>query len=247
VFGWGGSASLGFCERTVLVTRRHPRLVNPAEDGIGITIVKEMYDGKTMKMPNWVYLADDIGVLYSVAPELAPEFEHGTHLAHVEYDLGSSKGGLINQYGFFNVSLFEPVLPVSIRNELSDSEKSKGRRSIVGTGGRFKNAKPDPTAPQFKILNPTTKTKIVHSNSTTIDLGNAGQVDAHVWVLDKEGAKPNEEIANGYVTADTAIVFTLCGQRQGNERREWIKRSCKLGHLNKRMIVQIEADARRSG
>lgn len=234
VYGWGGSNALGFAERTVIVTRRHPELLDGDSDGIAVTVVRRLYE-PSMRTPAYSYLVDEDGDVISLDPKVVgKDFDHGTHVAHIAYEL-TIKGALINQYNFFSAALFEPVMPVYL-GSYRDADSHPGRRTIIGTGGRLKASAKDEESK-------AEGTKIAYSANFTIGLGpGRGLVRANVWVLDKEGAKPSAEIASGYVSADSAITVTLNGQRQETERREWIKRNCKYPHLFRRMVIQIEAD-----
>lgn len=235
VYGWGGSNALGFAEATVLVTRRHPLVLDGEPDGVAITIVRRIYE-PSMRTPAYFFLVDANNDPLALDPAIVAPlgFEHGTHIAHVEYDLGI-RGGLINQYNFFSAALFEPVMPVYL-GSFRDVDTHPGRRTIIGTGGRLKSSTPDDDAK-------TDGTKIAYTSSATIELDAAeGRVRVNVWALEKDGAKPTAEIATGFVSADSAITVTLNGQRQETEKREWLKRECKFPHLYKRLVVQIEAD-----
>jgi len=234
VYGWGGSAALGYAERTVLLCRRHPEVLDGADDGAAVTTVKKVYK-EGMRTPAYKYLVGADGEPLALDPRILEDqgFKHGAYIAHVEYDL-MIKGPLINQYNFFNAALFEPVMPVYL-GSYRNADKTKGRRTLVGSGGRLKSSDPDGGEGG--------KTRIAYKQSATIELDpHEGQVRANIWVLDKEGANPTTDTVQGFVSADSAITVTLNGQRQETEKREWIKRNCKLPHLYKRMIIQIEAD-----
>ena len=234
IYGWGGSNALGFAEGgTVIVSRRHPELLDGAADGIAVTIVKKVYT-EEMRTPAYFFAVDaeDNVLSLDVAAADAAGLAYGTQITHIEYDLGI-KGPLLNQYKYYNVALYEPVLPYYLRSN-RDIDKTPGRRSMVGVGGALKSRSDEDSS--------TKGTKVGYQNRATIDLGDDGEIKVHVWVIDKEGVKPGANTASAFVDADSAIVVTLNGQRQDSGRAEWIKRVCKYPYLYSRMIIEIEAD-----
>jgi hypothetical protein len=234
MYGWGGSNALGFAEGgTVIVSRRHPQLLDSETDGVAVTIVKKVYT-KEMRTPAYFFAVDDQDNVLSldVAAADAVGLAYGTQITHIEYDLGI-KGPLLNQYKYYNAALYEPVLPYYLGSN-RDIDKTPGRRTMVGVGGALKSR---------GVEDDSTKgTKIVYQNRATIDLGDDGEIKVHVWVIDKEGVKPGANTASAFVDADSAIVVTLNGQRQDSGKAEWIKRVCKYPHLYSRMVIEVEAD-----
>lgn len=234
MYGWGGSNALGFADGgTVIVSRRHPDFLDEAADGVALTIVKKIHT-EAMRTPAYFYAVDGNDEVISFPVEVADELEfaHGTYIAHVEYDLGI-KGSLVNQYKYYNAALYEPVLPYYL-GSYRDVDKTGSRRTMVGVGGRLK-ARAAEDADKSDL-------KIAYNRRADIDLGEDGKIKVHVWVLDKDGARPSAETTSAFVDADGAIAVTLNGQRQDSEKREWLKRACKLPYLYTRMIVEIEAD-----
>ena len=234
MYGWGGSNALCFAEGgTVVVSRRHPDLLDGEPDGVAVTIVKKIYT-KDMRTPAYFYAVDAHNRVLSLDVATADDLglAHGTQITHIEYDL-AIKGPLVNQYKYYNTALYEPVVPYYLGSN-RDIDKTPGRRTMVGVGGRLKSRSDE---------DETNKgTKIAYSSRATIDLGEDGELKVHVWVLDKDGARPGADTTSAFVDADSAIVVTLNGQRQDSEKREWIKRVCKYPHLFARMIVEVEAD-----
>ncbi len=234
MYGWGGSNALGFAEGgTVIVSRRHPQLLDSEADGVAVTIVKKVYT-KEMRTPAYFFAVDDQNNVLSldVAAADGAGLAFGTQITHVEYDLGI-KGPLLNQYKYYNAALYEPVVPYYLGSK-RDIDKTPGRRTMVGVGGALKSRGAEADS--------TTGTKVGYQNRATIDLGDDGEIKVHVWVIDKEGVKPGANTASAFVDADSAIVVTLNGQRQDSGRAEWIKRACKYPHLYSRMIIEVEAD-----
>lgn len=234
MYGWGGSNALGFAEGgTVIVSRRHPDLLDGATDGVAVTLLKRIYT-KDMRTPAYFFSVDDQDNVLSldVAAGDAVDFSYGTQITHIEYDLGI-KGPLLNQYKYYNVALYEPVLPYYLGSDRG-IDKAPGRRTMVGVGGALKS--------RGAADDSAKGTKIGYQDRATIDLGDDGEIRVHVWVIDKEGVNPGANTASAFVDADSAIVVTLNGQRQDSGKAEWIKRVCKYPHLYSRMIIEVEAD-----
>ena len=234
MYGWGGSNALGFAEGgTVIVSRRHPDLLDGETDGVAVTIVKKVYTAE-MRTPAYFFAVDDQDDVLSldVAAADALGLVYGTQITHIEYDLGI-KGPLLNQYKYYNAALYEPVVPYYLGSN-RDIDKTPGRRTMVGVGGALKSRGADDDSAKG--------TKVGYQNRATIDLGDDGEIKVHVWVIDKEGVKPGANTASAFVDADSAIVVTLNGQRQDSGKAEWIKRVCKYPHLYSRMIIEVEAD-----
>lgn len=230
--GWGGSNTLGYSAYTIFVTRRHPDLLDGDEDGVAITVVKQVYE-EGMGQPAYQYAVMDDGEVATLDPavldELESDFEHGVRVIHVEYD-HSVAGALINQYNFFSGALFDPVAPVWLGSYRA-SEKHAGRRVISGVANRLRD------------LADGGKTDLAYASSTRIDLGEGeGHVTARLWVLDDEDAAPSDDLTGSYVAAEHGIVVTLNGQRQESQERSWLKREVGLSYLYKRTILQIVAD-----
>lgn len=234
MYGWGGSNALGFAEGgTVIVSRRHPELLDGEADGVAVTIVKKVYTAD-MRTPAYFFAVDaDNNVLsLDVAAADNVELSFGTQITHIEYDLGI-KGPLLNQYKYYNAALYEPVVPYYLGSN-RDIDKTPGRRTMVGVGGALKSRTAGDDSAQGS--------KVAYQNRATIDLGDDGEIKVHIWVIDKEGVKPSANTASAFVDADSAIVVTLNGQRQDSGKAEWIKRMCKYPHLYSRVIIEVEAD-----
>jgi hypothetical protein len=163
VYGWGGSNTLCFTEGgTVVVSRRHPELLDGEPEGVAVTIVKKIYT-KDMRTPAYFYAVDERNSVLSLDVAAADEagLAHGTQITHIEYDL-TIKGPLINQYKYYNAALYEPVVPYYLGSHRA-IDKSPGRRTMVGVGGRLKSRGEDDESSKG--------TKIAYSNRATIDLG----------------------------------------------------------------------------
>lgn len=231
-YGQGGSVTYGFCESTLIASRRSPDIPNSSSKEIGWTIVKEHYGDPVLQpLSSWRYLADTEGRILTIPAKDWPEFEGGTLIVHTSYDLQGMSGPFTtNLWQFMNAALFDPALPFLLGSERTND---KGNRVITGNRTRLDNAE-----------RAKGDIECTHSESVKVTLGaERGRIVINYWVLQRpQGSTSKNDPTEGYVRADSAISITLSGQRQDTERRSWIKEKVKLPFLMKNLIVQIEAD-----
>lgn len=239
-YGQGGSATLGFSQATVIMSRCHPDHLGTLGDAIGWTIAIEHFDEATMKVPSWVYYAPSgkPGV-FALDPQALPEFAHGTRVIHVAYD--AQRGATSYTTGawqMLNATLFDPVLPFILggNREGIDPDWKPDKvptRVITGTATRLSGE--DVGGGQIELA---------HRDSHQVDLGQEyGSVRVAYWALRRpEGSTSSSEVARSYVEPGAAVSMTLFGQRQDATPRTWIKDQVKLPFLYKNMVVQIDAD-----
>ncbi|WP_456425238.1 hypothetical protein [Rhodocaloribacter sp.] len=231
-YGQGGSVTFGFCSSTIVLSRRHPQLLNGEDDRVGWTVVEKRFDPTKKALPNYEYLVGHDNEVLSLDPALFPGFEHGTIIIHVEYDLQLKGPYTTNPWQFFNAALFDPVLPFLLAGNRK-RDKPRGDRVIYGSGPRLRN-----------IQRARGDIEIAHSDTITLDLGaKYGQAIANYWVLVRSTAsKSTSDPTGSYIQPSTAVAVTLHGQRQDAEGRYWIKNNVQLPFLFKNMIIQINAD-----
>ena len=229
-YGQGGSVTFGFCEATVIVSRRHPAFLDGHEDRLAWTVVMKRYD-PSKKLPNYEYLVDSNGQVMSLDPDLLPDLVHGTRIVHVEYDLQVSGPFTTNPYRFFNAALFEPVLPYLITGNRG-KEAKYGSRVMIGNASRLRN-----------VERARGDIEVAHTDIIKIDLGEgSGSVEARYWVLRRPAnSKSRSDPTDAYVRAKEAISVTLHGQRHDAEERYWLRRNASLSFLFRNMIIQMDA------
>ncbi len=229
-YGQGGSVTYGFCESTIIVSRRHPALLNGITDHVAWTIVKKRYDS-SKKLPNYEYLVGTDNEVFSLSPSIFSDLEHGTQVTHIEYDLQISGPFTTNPFQFFNAALFDPVLPFLLTGNRG-KEKDYGSRVIVGNSARLQN-----------IERAKGDIEIAHTDSIKLDLGKEnGSPVVQYWVLRRPLSSDSKtDPTSSYVDAKSAVSMTLHGQRHDAEERYWIKTRANLSFLYKLMIIQIDA------
>ncbi len=136
-YGQGGAVAFGFSEATIIISRRHPKFRNGNPDKVGWTVVRRVEDPTAQALPNYQYVVDAGNDVLELDPSLFPNFEHGTRIVHVAYDLqgwiGPFTTGL---WQFLHASLFDPVLPFLLTGKRK-KERATGAASSSGTPRGF--------------------------------------------------------------------------------------------------------------
>ena len=117
VFGQGGSSAYALSKYSWVLSRRAPDLLEKETDGVGWTVIKEVFP-KGRRDDYFAYLAcsPDGRVPYISASEAdAAKISHGTRFVHVGYDFGRGGSAITRQlYTALNHSLYNPVLPFEL-------------------------------------------------------------------------------------------------------------------------------------
>jgi hypothetical protein len=230
-YNQGGSASLSFSRATIIVSRRHPNLLDGAEDRVAVTVV-EQRDDLSKKVPNYEYLTDGNGHIFTLDQALFPELAHGTRITHVEYDLQIKGPWTTQPYMFMQAALPSMVLPFVLGGTRTRPKDPAGDRVILGNAARLDNA-----------AKARGEIEVAHKDTHDIDLGDKGGVRIRYWVVRRPaGSTSTSDPTASYVAASNAISITLNGQRQDFESRAWINNRAKLPFIYRSLIVQIEAD-----
>jgi hypothetical protein len=230
-YNQGGSASLSFSRATIVVSRRHPHLLNGAEDRVAVTVI-EQHDDLKKKVANYEYLTDDEGCVITLAPDLFPDLVHGTRIIHVEYDLQIKGPWTTQPYMFMQAALPSMPLPFVLGGTRIKPKDPPGDRVILGNAARLDYAE-----------RARGEIEVAHKDRHDVDLGDKGGVRIRYWVVQRpENATSTSDPTASYVEASNAISLTLNGQRQDFEARAWINTRAKLPFIYRNLIVQIEAD-----
>lgn len=230
-YNQGGSASLSFARATIVVSRRHPALLDQSADRVAITVI-EQHDDPRKKVPNYEYLTDAQGHVMTVDPALFPDLPHGTRIVHVEYDLQIRGPWTTQPYMFMQAALPSMPLPFVLGGTRTKPKDPAGDRVILGNAARLDHAE-----------RARGDIEVTHNDSHDVDLGDKGGVRIRYWVVQRPaGSTSTSDPTASYVEASNAISLTLNGQRQDYEARTWISTRAKLPFIYRHLIVQIEAD-----
>ena len=138
-YGQGGSVTFGFSRYTLILSRRHPDLLEEGQDDVvGWTIVyEEQTDPSKNILPRYVWVVQPDGSPFKLPGSLFPDFTHGARITHVEYDVQNLQGPFTTQmWQFLHAALFEPVLPFIVSGDRpSDPKKTDGSpdsRVVIG-------------------------------------------------------------------------------------------------------------------
>lgn len=236
-YGQGGAVTYGFSRATIVLSRRHPDFRSEDADRVGWTIVREYETDPALDiLPSYKYVVGLDNEVLELPPDLFPDFEHGTRIVHIAYDLQGWAGPFTTGlWQFFHSALFDPVIPFLITGKRK-KEKSYGSRIIIGNAARLDRPEPDRARGDLDVA---------HTDSVRLDLGvKLGSVTFNYWVIRRPAdSDSSSDAAASYVRADSAVSMTLFGQRQDTESRVWIKDNAMLPFLYKNMVVQISADA----
>jgi hypothetical protein len=239
-YGQGGSVTFGFSKYTLILSRRHPSLLEDGQDDVvGWTIVyEEETDPSKNILPRYVWVVQENGSPFTLSGSLFPDLPYGARITHVEYDVQNLQGPFTTQmWQFLHAALFEPVLPFIVSGDRAgDPKKSDGTsdsRVVIGNAARLAN-----------IASAKGDLELGAYDSHLIDLGvDYGTVTGSWWALVRpEGSKSKSDPAGSYVDANSAVSLTLHGQRQDAQRRTWIKDKAKMPFLFKNMVVHINAN-----
>lgn len=232
-YGQGGSQALGFCEYTIILSRRHPSLLGDEPDHVAFTIVRRNDSDLSMKMAVWEYLVNADNEVLELP--VSDRFPAGTYVAHVAYH-GDRVFESVSHTGVraLNYHLFDPILPYRLTDERNPNLKN---RVVAGSLSRL------------------TKSQNVEHNDTFEAVSDElGPFRIRYWVFrpkppqneaGDEGAEKETSYLKGYLddprSAQT-VVLTLNGQRQHSEDKSFLRDSTGLSFLVDSLLVQVECD-----
>ena len=136
LFGQGGSSTYAASEYSWCVSRRVPQLLDGRADGVGWTVVKQVFP-QNRRDPFYAYLAarptGHVAALPVEAAE-AIDLKHGSRFAHLAYNFaGGGSAVTKGLYQTLNHILFNPVLPF-------DLDVGGTLATIYGNAYRLSNA-----------------------------------------------------------------------------------------------------------
>ena len=235
-FGLGGATTYRNAQAVVLVTRRHPDLLEPGQrDLITVAVVQW---GRQRTTTNAYYLVTsewDEGDPSSWAGALPlaipagnfPGFEPGTHLALIAYDtegFGRRSGDEKSFDTVLNTRLFRPVLPVKFRNNLTRPDRDE---VLDGLARRLED-NPSETGIEGEDTLP------FNYNDTTYHL----PIQFRLFAKPGERGERRNFVANGH-----ALLVTSNGQVHFHWTPQDFKLHTKLNKLYDRVLVEVQSDA----
>jgi hypothetical protein len=139
LFGQGGSSTYAVSEFSWCISRRAHLVLDGQGDGVGWTVVKEVFP-KGRRDPYYAYLAAHPSGAVTALPASAADavnLEHGTRFAHLGYNFaGGGSAVMRSLYTMLNHILYNPMLPL-------DLYAGNTVATIYGNGYRLSNASID--------------------------------------------------------------------------------------------------------
>lgn len=227
VYGQGGSTTYAWCDLSVIVSRRAPELLlADRQDEVGWTIVR--YDTPARSKNNvYLYLVRPDGSFPRLPASAAVEFEPGTYVAHIAYELGKYAGRMtLVGYRLFNFLLFDPILPFWL-----EDERFSERRQIPGNLSRLKQSG-----------------HVEYPESYEVDSGDLVGLRVRYWVMKIKPRTAGEKFSyylDSYLETERSpqtVVITLNGQVQGTMDKGFLKSNLGLSFLSNYLLVQVECD-----
>jgi hypothetical protein len=230
-YGQGGSSTYIACDLTLIACRAQNG------DDIAFTIVKyQDLPAEIYKTGHYVYMVVDEQIPITNAKGL--DFAAGTLVRHFGYKLESyaASFGAGSVYGLLQQTLFDPVMPIWLDNQVHD-----WRRVIKGSRNALNGAVDDgdsrgPTLDHFLPM-------------LYVPMDEFGQIGIEYWVLEKP-EKANKRPTAAFVNPARPVLLTLNGQAQAELSSTLVRKDAELPYLTQRLIVHVDcnrlsADARR--
>jgi hypothetical protein len=232
-FGMGGTTTYPHARAVVLVSRRHPDLLEPGQDDEIVVAVCEW--SRNVKGRGLWYLADkpwpeDADALpHTVPASGVPDFEPGTYLALVSYEtegLHSVRTDRNSLEFLLNTRLYEPVVPLRLHNQVARGDHPK---RVDGLKRRFaENPRPD-----RQELKRTMPFRIA---------GATYQLPLEMYYF-RESSGSDKGAMRNFVAKDHTVCFTSNGQVHRNwSAHEFVGRVRQLPKLADRLLVMVGLD-----
>ncbi len=215
-FGQGGSTTYRYCKYTIIISKKKDDL-NAAT---AFTVVR--------------YKAPDAGerdgrYVYLVGPDMLPfqvmasdGFRPGTLVRHINFSL-TKDSSYLRVYSIWEQFLFDPVLPFEYVEGREGPNKSNMRR-ISGSRSRLAN---------------TDYLEFSDEHEVPLRTPSDGKIIIRYWLLKPEAGV---DVVRTFVDPGNPLVVTYLGQTQDVLPRNLISNECKLGYLDRHLIIQVDCE-----
>lgn len=235
-FGLGGATTYRNAKAVVLVTRRHPDLLEPGQNDLITVAVVQWERHRTTTNAYYLVTAewdesDPSTWARALPPSIpasnVPDFKPGTHLALIAYDTEAFSRRSGDEKSFdtvLNTRLFRPVLPIAYRNNITRPDRDE---VLDGLARRLQdNPSEDRTEGE--------ETLPFNHDGTTY----------HLPIQFRLFAKPGEQgQRRNFVAHGHALLITSNGQVHSHWTPQEFKASTKLNKLYDRILVEVQSDA----
>ena len=235
-FGLGGATTYRNAQAIVLVTRRHPDLLQPGENDLITVAVVQWERQRTTTNAFYLVAAPwDEGDLSTWARALplsipasdVPALKPGTHLALIAYDtegLGRRSGDERSFDTVLNTRLYRPVLPIKYRNNITRPD----RHEVLDGLARRLEDNPGDTGTEGEDTLP------FNHDGTTYHL----PIRFRLFAKRGERGERRNFVAHGH-----ALLITSNGQVHSHWTPQDFKLQTKLNKLYDRVLVEVQSDA----
>ena len=235
-YGLGGATTYRNAKAVVLVTRRHPDLLEPDQSDLITVAVAQWERHRTTTNAYYLVTAewDENDPLtwaralpFSIPATDVPDFEPGTHLGLVAYDTAgfSRRSGDAKSFDtVLNTRLFRPVLPIQYRNNITRPDRDE---VLDGLARRLEDNPSD-------LRTEGEDTLPFNHNSTTYHL----PIRFHLFAKPGNRGERRNFVAHGH-----ALLITSNGQVHSHWTPQNFKLRTKLNKLYDRVLVEVQSDA----
>jgi hypothetical protein len=258
LFGQGGSASLGFANYVLIVSRQETSPLT-----VAFTVIRILRLSDDFKEDCFAYLAlsdregtevlqtevdGDLSVYATSEKVRPPNLRTGTLVRHVGFRLEGLEKSLQaspgNMWHYLNAIMFDPLFPFRLL-DLRDPSVEKHRNELIA-GSRTRLA--SIASSEFEADTEETRPQVRYYRDieyvSAVD-GEAPSIGIEYWVVFARRKKKEEFVLRSasnelFAQSNYPIVFTLNGQNQG-ELSGQILRECGLSLLSKHMVVHVDA------
>jgi hypothetical protein len=238
IYGQGGSTTLSFARRVVMVSRAFAR-----DSEVGFAIVQfNDKDATLFKEGSYEYLVPDLtsGVFSVPVGDLQDAFDPGTLVRHVGYDFQKYAGpispNLNNLYGIAHYILFDPILPFWVEDKRTGADPNTARRSVIGSRHRLlrrgSGAEADAEG----------HSDVLHEDAGYHDFGQFGGVNIEYWILDPRRQLRDVRPIRYFVQPVRPVVLTFNGQLQASLTATLIRKEAELPSMNGRLVVHVNCE-----
>ena len=235
-FGLGGATTYRNARAVVLVTRRHPDLLEPGQNDLITVAVVQWERQRTTTNAFYLVTAEwdesdpstwATALPLSIPASSVPDFEPGTHLALIGYDTETFSRRSGDEKSFdtvLNTRLIRPVLPIGYRNNITRPDRDE---VLDGLARRLED-------------NPS---EARTEGRDTLPFNHDGTT-YHLPIQYCLFAKPGEQgQRRNFVAHGHALLITSNGQVHSHWTPQDFKWHTKLNKLYDRVLVEVQSDA----
>lgn len=195
-YGHGGSSSFEWCEYTVIICRKEPRLLNGKQDLVGWTIVKKSAESGA-RVSDYQYLVDASRRVPRFDPKLlgVRDFPHGVFVCHIDVRdtgaFGTQPPGLA-PFQTLDFRLFDPIMPYLLVEERPEFIGGAPHKGLAGYKGGWNRALAGVRGRLEGLYTSPEKSRRVEfwNKGYTVQLGGGRTVRINYWVIEDLDVDP---------------------------------------------------------